>query len=245
VTGGSDGIGLATALALVQQGWRVTLLGRSETRMQAAAARFRDFAPDCLHTVLGDVLAAATRERLVRETTARFGRIDALVNNAGGGSEKRALHEIDTADFNRVVALNLESAFAMCRLVAPGMIAQGFGRIVNIASAAGRDIGRLSGPQYSAAKAGMIGMSRHLAHDLGGSGITVNTVAPGIVMTEQMQRKWNTRSPQEQREILAGIPTGRIGTPEEIADAVLYFCRDGSGYTNGACLDVNGGSFRA
>ena len=91
----------------------------------------------------------------------------------------------------------------------------------------------------------MIGMSRHLARDLGPHGITVNTVAPGVILTERMLAKWNARKPEEQAMMLDGIPTGRFGRPEEVAQAVLYFLDENSGYTTGACLDINGGSYRA
>lgn len=91
----------------------------------------------------------------------------------------------------------------------------------------------------------MIGMGRHLSRDLGPFGITVNAVAPGFVMTDRAYRKWEKRSDKEREAMLDGVPSGRFGTPEEIAAAVMYFASDLAGYTNGACLDVNGGSFRA
>jgi 3-oxoacyl-[acyl-carrier protein] reductase len=185
------------------------------------------------------------RQRLVSETAQKFGGISILINNAGGGSQNRLIEDIDDQDLHNVVAFNLESAFAMCRLVVPHMKARKFGRIVNVASVAGRDAGRLSGPHYAAAKAGMIGMSRQLARDLGPEGITVNTVAPGIIETKRAMAKWDSYSAEDQQRFHDGIPVRRFGTPQEVAEAVMYFCSDQSGYTTGACLDVNGGSFRA
>ena len=245
VTGGSEGIGLATSRALAAHGTYVFMLGRDAKKMQAAIEETDPTIADRLVPFMGDVTDAAIRQELVAATVERFGGPDILVNNAGGGSENRFLEDIDQDDFHQVMALNLDSSFDLCRLVVPYMKARKFGRIINIASVAGRDAGRLSGPQYAAAKAGMIGMSRHLSRDLGPFGITVNSVAPGFVMTDRAFRKWEKRSDEERAAMLEGVPSGRFGTPEEIAAAVLYFASDLSGYTNGACLDVNGGSFRA
>lgn len=245
VTGGSEGIGLATSRALAANGAYVFMLGRDAAKMQTAIAETDPAIADRLVPFIGDVTDASTRQALVAATVERFGGPDILVNNAGGGSENRFLEDIDQDDFHRVMALNLDSSFDLCRLVVPFMKARNFGRIINVSSVAGRDAGRLSGPQYAAAKAGMIGMSRHLSRDLGPFGITVNSVAPGFVMTDRAYRKWEKRSDKERAAMLDGVPAGRFGTPEEIAAAVLYFASELSGYTNGACLDVNGGSFRA
>ena len=245
VTGGSEGIGLATSRALAAHGTYVFMLGRDAAKMQAAIEETDPTIADRLMPFMGDVTDAAIRRDLVAATVDRFGGPDILVNNAGGGSENRFLEDIDQDDFHRVMALNLDSSFDLCRRVVPYMKARNFGRIINISSVAGRDAGRLSGPQYAAAKAGMIGMSRHLSRDLGPFGITVNSVAPGFVMTDRAYRKWEKRSDKERAAMLDGVPAGRFGTPEEIAAAVLYFASELSGYTTGACLDVNGGSFRA
>lgn len=245
LTGASEGIGLATARLLVRVGWNVALLGRNDAKMALALDGFASGDGENIIGVLGDVTEPEVRQRFVSEAVARFGRIDALVNNVGGGSQNRFIEDVDDADLDAVVALNLKSTFAMCRQVVLGMKAQKFGRIVNVASIAGRDSSRLSGPHYAAAKAGIIGMTRQLSRDLGPAGITVNTVAPGIILTDRVMAKWDDRSHEDQRKMREGIPVGRFGIPQEVARAILYFLGDDSGYTTGACLDVNGGSFRA
>lgn len=245
LTGASEGIGLVTARLLVSAGWNVGLLGRNEAKMATAVEGFTNEDAERVLGVLGDVTVPEVRQRFVSESVARFGRIDALVNNAGGGSQNRFIEDVDDADLDAVVTLNLTSAFAMCRHVVPVMKAQEFGRIVNVASVAGRDSSRLSGPHYAAAKAGMIGLTRQLSRDLGSMGITVNTVAPGITVTDRIMAKWNDRGPEDQRKMREAIPVGRFGTPQEVARAIHYFLGEDSGYTTGACLDVNGGSFCA
>lgn len=245
VTGASAGIGLAITRDLAETGVLVFALARDPDKLAAAISALDAAISKNIVPIVGDVTDSATRHRLVNAAADQCTGPDILVNNVGGGSERRFLEEIDQSDFRQVMDLNLDSAFDLCRLVVPHMKAKGFGRIINIASVAGRDAGRLSGPQYAAAKAGMIGMSRHLSRDLGPFGITVNSIAPGFVMTERALKKWNHRSEEERSEMLAGVPLGRFGTPEEIAAAVRYFAGDLSGYTTGACLDINGGSYRA
>jgi len=243
VTGSTEGIGFAITQELLRHGACVVISGRDRKKMATAISNLSELHPDKIHAVIGDVKSPDVRCQLVDEAQDKFKRLDILVNNAGGGSENRWIEDIDDEDLRNTLAFNLESAFALCRLVVPVMQKQNFGRIINISSVAGRDAGRLSGPQYAAAKAGMLGMTRHLARDLGPLGITVNSVAPGLIMTERALRKWEQRTVKERKAMIDGVPIARFGTPEEIAAAVIYFASKESSYTNGACLDVNGGSF--
>lgn len=245
VTGGTAGIGLACVKAFVARGDAVAFMGRDAERLAEVQRGLENAWPGQTVGIAGDVTDRSTREALVAAALDRFGRADILVNNAGGGSQAYRIEDVDDDDLARVVDVNLQAAFAMCRLVVPSMKAQGYGRIINIASVAGRDAGRLSGPHYAAAKAGLIGLGRQLSRDLGSHGITVNTVAPGVIMTERIRAKWQARSAEEQQNLLRDVPVGRFGTPEDVAEAVCFFAREASGYINGACLDVNGGSFRA
>lgn len=245
VTGGSDGIGLACVKRLVEANCRVALLGRSEEKINRALDDVgADFRGQLL-PVLGDVTDTAARERLITATKDSFGSVDILVNNAGGGSVNKTLDTIDEQDFDYSISLNLSSAFALCRLVTPDMRLAEFGRIINIASLAGRDASLLAGPQYAAAKAGMIGMSRQLSRELAPFGITVNSVAPGVTETARVKAKWDRLPSEERKKQLSRIPVGRLGHPDEVARAVLYFAGPDSGFTTGACLDVNGGMYRA
>lgn len=243
ITGSTEGIGFAIAQSFLENGALVTISGRDQHKMDAALSRLSKFDINRIHCVLGDVTDTSKRTELVTQTIDRFGSLDILVNNAGGGSEMRWLEDVSDEDLRFTLITNLESAFALCRLVVPFMRDQGNGRIVNISSVAGRHKARLSGPQYAAAKAGILGMTRHLAWDLGQYGITVNAVAPGFVMTDRAWRKWEKRSEHEKTSMLEGVPVGRFGEPKEIAAAVLYLSSPEAAYTNGVCIDVNGGSY--
>jgi 3-oxoacyl-[acyl-carrier protein] reductase len=242
VTGASEGIGLAIARAFVEAGCRITIIGRSPQKMESALAEL-PAAAERLRYILGDLRQDGTQAALIHAAQQAFGPPHILVNNVGGGSDHLKIESIDDDSFWSVVKLNLGTAFSLCRAVAPEMAARRYGRIVNVTSVAGRERARLSGPDYSAAKAGLIGLTRHLAWELGPFGVTVNAVAPGIIRTERAMRKWESRTLEEQQAILAGIPVGRMGEPHEVAMAVLYLASADAGYTNGVCLDINGGSW--
>jgi NAD(P)-dependent dehydrogenase (short-subunit alcohol dehydrogenase family) len=193
--------------------------------------------------VAGSVSDRAVVERLAGETLQRFGRIDILVNNAGGGTALRFLEEVTEADWDYTLNSNLKSAFLCCQAVAPAMKAQRAGRIVNVSSVAGRNVSRLSGPQYSSAKAGLLGLTRHLAQDLGPFGITVNTVAPGPTLVERVAKKWALHAAEERARLLAAIPLGRLAQPEEVATVIAFLASEEAAYVTGVTIDVNGGSF--
>ena len=166
VTGSSDGIGRATALLIAREGGQLVLNARGQERLEAARTAIQAVGTPPL-AVAGDVAQRVVAERLVEETLRHFDRVDILVNNAGGGSDLRVLEEVTDEDWERTLHSNLGSAFLLCRAIAPAMKQQRSGRIVNVSSLAGRNVSRLSGPQYSSAKAGMLGLTRHLAQDLG------------------------------------------------------------------------------
>jgi NAD(P)-dependent dehydrogenase (short-subunit alcohol dehydrogenase family) len=169
--------------------------------------------------------------------------VDILVNNAGGGTSLRYLEEVTEDDWKLTIDSNLKSAFLCCRAVTPPMKRQRYGRIVNVSSVAGRNVSRLSGPQYSSAKAGMLGLSRHLAQDLGPFGITVNAVAPGPTLVDRVAKKWALRSEADRAHILSNIPLGRLAEPEEVATVIAFLASDDARYVTGVTIDVNGGSF--
>jgi NAD(P)-dependent dehydrogenase (short-subunit alcohol dehydrogenase family) len=242
VTGSSDGIGKAAALILAREGGQVVLNARGRERLEAARVEVGRVGKPPL-VVAGDVTQGAVVKQLVGETLQQFGRVDILVNNAGGGSHLRFLEEITEEDWDQVLDSNLKSAFQCCQAVVPTMKRQQSGRIVNVSSVAGRNVSRLSGPQYSSAKAGLLGLTRHLAQDLGPFGITVNAVAPGPTLVDRVAKKWALRSAEDRARILANIPLGRLAQPEEVATVIAFLASDDARYVTGVTIDVNGGSF--
>ncbi len=242
VTGSSDGIGKAAALIFAREGGQVVLNARGQDRLEAARTALQAVGKPPL-VIAGNVSQAAVVERLVGEALQQFGRIDILVNNAGGGTMLRFLEEVTEEDWDLTVDSNLKSAFLCCKGMAPAMKRQRYGRIVNVSSVAGRNVSRLSGPQYTSAKAGMLGLTRHLAQDLGPFGITVNAVAPGPTLVDRVARKWALRTEDDRARILANIPLGRLAAPEEVAAVIAFLASDAAAYVTGVTIDVNGGSF--
>jgi NAD(P)-dependent dehydrogenase (short-subunit alcohol dehydrogenase family) len=243
VTGSSDGIGKATALRLAGEGAQTVLNARGRSRLEAAAAEIAALGKPPL-VVAGDVSRAEAARALVDETLERFGRLDILVNNAGGGT-LRALDDIAEAEWRALLDGNLTSAFLCCQAAAPAMRARRYGRIVNVSSIAGRNVSRLSGPHYSAAKAGLLGLTRHLARDLGPAGVTVNAVAPGPTLVPRVMEKWAARSEEDRHRIVAEIPLGRLAEPEDVAAVIAFLASDDARYLTGVTVDVNGGAFMA
>ncbi len=242
VTGASRGIGAATAEVLARRGARVAVSARTTSDLDQVAAKIRGGGGQAL-VVPCDVLDGGQVEAAVRRVVDEWGRLDILVNNAGMGTPTVPVETILPEDWDHTVALNLKSAFLAIRAAVPVMKRQQYGRIVNVSSFAGRTFSRISGPQYSAAKAGIIGLTKHMAVELGPFGIGVNSVAPSIVLTARVKGKWEARTAEEQQRILAGIPLRRLAQPEEVATVIAFLASDDASYVNGVCLDINGGSY--
>jgi 3-oxoacyl-[acyl-carrier protein] reductase len=244
VTGASRGIGAATAEVLARRGAQVAVSARTVPDLEQVASRIRSAGGQAL-VVPCDVLDHTQVEAAIDAIVKHWGRLDILVNNAGLGTPTMPVETIPPADWDHTVALNLKTAFLCIRAAAPVMKRQGYGRIVNVSSFAGRNFSRISGPHYSAAKAGIIGLTKHMAVELGPFGIGVNSVAPSVVLTARVKAKWEARPEEERQRILAGIPLRRLAQPEEVATVIAFLASDDAGYVNGVCIDVNGGSYMA
>jgi len=231
ITGASGGIGGAVAAALHAAGATVTLSGTREAPLQELAASFGER----VHVVTANLGDPAAVEALPKKAAEAMGSVDVLVNNAGITRDNLFMRMSDE-EWAQVLDVNLTSSFRLARGVLRGMMKARWGRIVSITSVVGTT-GNPGQGNYAAAKAGLVGMSKSLAYEVASRGITVNCVAPGFIETA-MTDKLND---DQKSRILTQIPAGRMGTPEEIAAAVLYLSSPEAGYVTGATLHVNGG----
>ncbi len=246
ITGGALGLGRATAKYLAPAGARIVLADRDGAAAERAAAEL-GVGNDAIGLAV-DVLDYEQVQRMIASTVERFGRLDALVNTVGGSSGHgvrgaRTIEELDLADWDRTMDLNVKSVFYCCRAALPALRAAGGGRIVNTSSVAGRSQSQLGGPQYAAAKAAVIGFTRQLAFQVARDNITVNAVAPAPSLSERVAAIWDQRTEDDRRAVLARIPMGRLGELAELAAAVAFLLSDPSGYITGQTIDVNGGLF--
>ena len=244
VTGAGRGMGLAIARALYQEGARVVLVDIDEKSVTEAAHQL-EAKRERVTGKKVDVTDKAAVSNLVKEVKSLWGSVDILVNNAGGAlNTPYVLEEIEEKDWNLVVDVNLKGTFLCCQAVIPEMVKQGRGSIVNISALAGHWRASLAGVQYTAAKAGIEGLTRQLAYDWGKFGIRVNAVAPTVTLTgERVQGLWESKSEEEKKKVLSAIPLGRLGTPEEVASVVVFLASDESSYITGITIDVSGGRY--
>ena len=244
VTGAGRGMGFAIAKAIYQEGARVALIDIDERAVTDAARQLDKDQGRAMGRRI-DVTNRAEVNQLVREVKKTWGSIDLLVNNAGGAlNTPHLLEEIEEKDWNLVVDVNLKGTFLCCQAAIPEMEKQGGGVIVNISALAAHWRASLAGVQYSAAKAGVEGLTRQLAYDWGKAGIRVNAVAPTVTLTgERVQGLWDAKSPEEKKKTVANIPLGRLGTPEEVASVVVFLASKESSYITGITIDVSGGRY--
>ena len=244
VTGGSRGIGRAICVDFGAKRYDVIAVGRdaealSETERLVRAAGGGASSYVC------DVRDPSAITQCVSEALERFSAVDVLVNNAGGGSSARPFKadELPDADWLDTVDLNLTSAFRFCRAILPSMKARRAGAVIIVSSIAHHQGSNLSGAAYSAAKSGLVGLSRQLAREFGPYGIRVNAVAPGIIASERVAAKFSSYSESERRALLGRIPLGRVGTVEEVASVVTFLASPAAAYVHGALIDINGGLY--
>jgi len=233
VTGAVRGLGRAVAARLHERGASVAVNVRDPKRAEQAARSIGERA----RAVAADVAAPDGPDSIVTQTLELFGRIDILINNAALPLTTR-FEQITPDEWRRALEVNLTAPFLLIQAVLPTMKAQGYGRIVNISSTAGRMVSTLGGAHYTASKTGLLGLTRAAAKELGRYGITVNAVCPGMIDTELTRESAST----ELLEGLAkGFPVPRLGTPLEVADLICFAASESAGYITGASLDINGG----
>jgi len=244
VTGSAAGMGRAIAEAFLDEGARVTINDVNETLLKSTVdeLKAKGF---IAHGIEADVSNREEVFAMVDEIIKHFGRIDILVNNAGGAlNTPHVLQEVGEIHWNTVVDVNLKGTFFCCQAVIPEMAKQGGGVIVNISALAAHWRASLAGVQYTAAKAGLEGLTRQLAYDWGKAGIRVNAVAPTVTLTgERIQSLWDEKSEEEKQKVLSAIPLGRLGTPKEVASVVVFLASDESSYITGSTIDVSGGRY--
>lgn len=238
VTGGSRGIGAEIAARSAAEGATVAVhYHRAADGAARTLQRVRDAGSDG-DSFAADVADGAAAEALVHAVIARFGRIDGLVNNAGL-TQVGPFLGIEPAEWDAVIRTDLTAAFHTCRAVMPSMVARGSGAIVNIASRLGQ-AGVAETAAYSAAKAGLIGLTRSLAQEFGPAGVRVNAVAPGMTITEMTT---DLAESEEGRRRLRGMPLGRFGRADEVADSVIFLLSDASSLFLGQTLNPNAGGY--
>jgi NAD(P)-dependent dehydrogenase (short-subunit alcohol dehydrogenase family) len=242
VTGGAAGMGRAAALGFAAEGAAVVINDIDEAGLKATAEAVRALGGK-VALAPGDITDAATIDLMVERAAADFGRIDILFNYVGGDPDlapQRPFIEQTDEFWDRMIAVNLKSTIRACRAVLAPMIAQGHGRIVNTGAVAGK-IGGPNMALYSAVKGGVIAFTKALALEAAPHGITVNCVCPGPIATPGLQRVFADQSAED---VIGIVPLGRLGTPEEVASAVLYLASEDASFITGQALSVDGGVTR-
>jgi NAD(P)-dependent dehydrogenase (short-subunit alcohol dehydrogenase family) len=233
VTGAARGLGRAAAERLYERGAAVAVNVRDRARAESLAQSLGERAL----AVPGGIAAPGVPEEIVRATVERFGRVDILVNNAAFARSTR-FPNLSAEEWREALEVNLTAPFLFTKAVMPVMKAQHYGRIVNISSSAGRTVSTLGGAHYTASKAGLLGLTRASAKELGQYGITVNAVCPGMIDTELTHEN---ASSELLTRLAAGYPVPRLGTSLEVADLICFAASEAAGYITGASFDINGG----
>ena len=234
VTGGARGIGYACAERLLQSGASVTLWDQDGAALEAAVTALRT--AGTVHGAVVDVTQESAIDNAVKTAIAAMGKIDILINNAGITGPNKTTWDYTPAEWRQVIEVDLTGAFLCLRAIVPGMRARGYGRVVNIASVAGKE-GNPNAPAYSAAKAGLIGLTKSIGKELATSGITVNCVTPAAAKTDL----FNQMSQQHIDYMLSKIPMNRFIETAEIAALVAWLASEECSFSTGAVFDLSGG----
>jgi 3-oxoacyl-[acyl-carrier protein] reductase len=233
ITGAVRGLGLASAKRLYERGASVAVNVRDARRAEEVATSLGHRAL----AVPGDIAAEGVPDEIVRLTLDRFGRVDILINNASFARSTR-FPDLSADEFRQALEVNLTAPFLLTKAVLSQMKTQRYGRIINISSSAGRTVSTLGGAHYTASKAGLLGLTRASAKELGKFGITVNAICPGMIDTELTHEN---ASPEQLEQLAASYPVPRLGTALEVADLICFAASEAAGYLTGTSLDINGG----
>jgi len=236
--GSARGIGRATALTLAREGAKLVVQDLNLAGAEAVAAEIREKGGEAI-AVGGNVAVRADMDKMAEEAIKAFGRIDVLAHVAGITQPKKVI-DMTNEDWDRIITVNLTGTFNAVKAVLPQMVSQRYGKIVAISSvSAKRGGGIFGGAHYSASKAGVLGFIKNLAREVAEYGICANAICPGLIDTDITG---GLMTPERREQLRRDIPLGRLGTAQDIANAVLFFASDESAYLTGEVMDVNGGS---
>jgi NAD(P)-dependent dehydrogenase (short-subunit alcohol dehydrogenase family) len=240
VTGGAGGIGRAVCAALLAEGARVAVVDVTDDLVDTALAELADGAVG----FTADVRDPGAVEALMQDVHDRLGGPHVVVTLAGGSlGTPRDLDQIEPSDLDLVVDVNVKGTFYCCQAALPFMVESGGGAIVTVSSIGARQPSPVTGVPYATAKAAVVGLTKRLAREVGGHGVRVNAVAPGLFLTGRLQQMYDAMADSDRREVLDAIPLNRFPELREIVDPILFLAGDESSYITGVVLDVNGGRF--
>lgn len=236
ITGAGQGMGKAVAQVLAAKGIHIAVNDHNAQTAEKTAGELRTAGIDAI-AIPADVTIKTDVQKMVEQTLAHFGALHILINNAGILYPTKVI-DIPEDEWDRVINVNLKGTFLCSQAVIPAMQKAGWGRIVNFSSTAGKNVSTVGGAHYTAAKAGVLGFTRHLAKEVAAYNITVNAVCPGLIDTDMVR---NTISVERQQAYAQSFPIKRLGKPEEVAHLVAFLTSDQAAYITGASLDINGG----
>ncbi len=239
ITGGASGICKEVALKMAKTYKTVVVLDKDKTALDQLVKEANGYLID-IPCDLTDVSAVTD---VIRSLEKDGIKPTLLINGVGGDARRIPFAELDESDLHYSLAQNLFTAFTVTRLLIPCMLEQGFGRIVNFSSVAGRTYTLFSNTAYVCAKSAILGLTKQLAYEFAGSGITVNAVAHGPIETQRIIAAWEQKTEAQRAAIIEQIPVGRLGSVAEAAEAIFYLCSEQAGYTTGSVLDCNGGMY--
>jgi NAD(P)-dependent dehydrogenase (short-subunit alcohol dehydrogenase family) len=245
ITAAASGIGRATADIVAREGGVVVALDNNEERLDRAVAQLNETGGHA-HRRLCNALDAAEVDATVASIVQEFGRIDILINAVGGSTiiakASADVDELSFAEWRQLIDFNLSGTFLFTHAVVPVMKQQQSGKIVNLASIAGRGLSESSSSAYAAAKGGVIAFTRKLAFELGPFGININAIAPSLTLSERLRPRWDQTSPEDQQAAIARVPLRRIAEPADQAKVICFLASSDADFVTGVTIDVTGGN---